>query len=144
VHLANDEAVHGIPGRTPIRAGDLVTIDVTAELDGYIADAAITIPMAKASGTKRRLATAATDALERALVTATAGATLRDLGRAVENETRRHGFTVLREVGGHGGGRTLIEDADGWTLRTSDGSPSAHAEHTVVITNGAPLVLTAA
>ena len=181
MHLANDEAVHGIPGRTPIRAGDLVTIDVTAELDGYIADAAITIPMAKASGTKRRLATAATDALERALVTATAGATLRDLGRAVENETRRHGFTVLREVGGHGvgraihekpsvpnwddpsargvlheglviavepiiaaGGRTLIEDADGWTLRTSDGSPSAHAEHTVVITNGAPLVLTAA
>ena len=177
----NDEAVHGIPGRNAIRAGDLVTIDVTAELDGYIADAAITVPMPKASGVKRRLATAAADALERALGAATAGATLRDLGRAVEDETHRHGFTVLREVGGHGvgraihekpsvpnwndpsarsvlheglviavepiiaaGGRTLIEDRDGWTLRTSDGSPSAHAEHTVVITNGAPLVLTAA
>ncbi len=177
----NAEAVHGIPGRTPIRAGDLVTIDVTAELDGYIADAAVTLPMPKASGVKRRLAAAAADALGRALGVATAGATLRDLGRAVEAETRRHGFTVLREVGGHGvgraihekpsipnwddpsargvlheglviavepiiaaGGRSLIEDRDGWTLRTSDGSPSAHAEHTIVVTNGEPIVLTAA
>jgi methionyl aminopeptidase len=177
----NDEAVHGIPGRTPLRAGDLVTIDVTAELDGYIADAAITLPMPKASNVKRRLADAATAALQEALRATTAGATLRDIGRATEAETRRRGFTVLREVGGHGvgraihekpsvpnwddpsargvlheglviavepiiaaGGRTLIEDADGWTLRTSDGSPSAHAEHTIVVTNGEPLVLTAA
>lgn len=177
----NDVAVHGIPGRTPIRAGDLVTIDVTAELDGYIADAATTIPMPKASGVKRRLASAAHAALDRALGVAMAGVSLRDLGRAVEDETRRHGFTVLREVGGHGvgraihekpsvpnwddpsargdlheglviavepiiaaGGRTLVEDRDGWTLRTSDGSPSAHAEHTIVVTSGAPIVLTAA
>jgi methionyl aminopeptidase len=42
------------------------------------------------------------------------------------------------------GGRTLVEDDDGWTLRTSDGSPSAHAEHTIVVTNGAPLILTSA
>ena len=112
---------------------------------------------------------------------ATAGATLREVGRATQAETRRHGFTVLCEVGGHGvgraihekpsvpnwddpsargvlheglviavepiiaaGGRTLIEDRDGWTLRTSDGSPSAHAEHTIVVTTGAPMVLTAA
>ena len=177
----NDAAVHGIPDRTPIRAGDLVTIDVTAELGGYIADAAMTVPMAKASGVKRRLASAAHDALDRALGVATAGATLRELGSSVENEVRRHGFTVLREVGGHGvgraihekpsvpnwddpsargvlheglviavepiiaaGARTLIEDADGWTLRTSDASPSAHAEHTIVVTSGAPIVLTAA
>jgi methionyl aminopeptidase len=177
----NDETVHGVPGRTPIRAGDLVTIDVTAELDGYIADAAITLPMPKASGVKRRLTEAASAALDEALRAATAGATLREVGRATEAETRRHGFTVLREVGGHGvgraihekpsvpnwddpsargllheglviavepiiaaGGRTLVEDRDGWTLRTSDGSPSAHAEHTIVVTNGEPLVLTAA
>jgi methionyl aminopeptidase len=177
----NDEAVHGIPGRRHIRAGDLVSVDVTAELDGYIADAAITIPMPKASGVKRRLALAAHAALTEALRATTAGASLYDIGRAVEAETRRHGFNVLREVGGHGvgraihekppvpnwedptargllheglviavepiiaaGGRTLVEDADGWTLRTSDGSPCAHAEHTVVVTKSEPLVLTAA
>jgi methionyl aminopeptidase len=104
-----------------------------------------------------------------------------DIGRAVEREVRRRGFQVIRELGGHGVGRTIHEppsvpnyadpqarallteglvitiepiiaattshvslDNDGWTVRTSDGSLSAHYEHAVVITKGAPLLLTAA
>jgi methionyl aminopeptidase len=112
---------------------------------------------------------------------ATAGAEVREIGAAVERLVEARGFSVLRDLQGHGvgraiheppdvpswdapwagerlteglvitiepiigaGGREVVEGADGWTLRTRDGARSAHAEHTIVITRGQPLVLTAA
>ena len=177
----NDEVVHGIPSGRALRDGDLVTLDVTVEKEGFMADAAVTVPVGRTDSAARALLAAAQRALSRALAAARAGARLNEIGRAVSYSARRDGFNVVRELSGHGIGRTIheppavpnvyertarqrlnrglvlaiepmltsgsgdvIEDADGWTVRTADGALAAHAEHTIVVTEGAPLVLTAA
>jgi methionyl aminopeptidase len=106
----NEEAAHGLPGTRTLQPGDLVKLDVTAELDGYIADAAITVALAPISPTKRRLRDCAESAFRHALRVARAGHRVRDIGRAVEAEVRRHGFSVIRDLYGHGVGRTIHEE----------------------------------
>jgi methionyl aminopeptidase len=177
----DDEAVHGIPGPRRLRAGELVKLDVTAELDGFYADAAISVPVGRVAPRVSRLAAAAQAALRRGLEAARAGAPLNAIGAAVEDEARRRNCAVLGELTGHGIGRSIHEDPtvpsvfvagldaplrdgtvitiepilalgsdavrpgdDGWTVLTADGSTSAHAEHTLVVSGGRPLVLTAA
>jgi methionyl aminopeptidase len=177
----NDEIVHGIPGTRRIAAGDIVKLDVTVEKSGYVTDAARSVVVDPASTTAHRLADCAVAAFRAALRVARAGVRVNEIGRAVEREVRRHGFSVIRGLAGHGVGRTIHEEpsvpnyynpfqrdvltegmvitiepmisagsthivqaSDGWTLRTQDGSLSAHHEHTLVITRGAPVVLTAA
>jgi methionyl aminopeptidase len=177
----NDEIVHGIPGARRLASGDLVKLDVTLEKNGYVADAARTVIVDRGSEIATRLARCAADAFEAALHVATAGARVNRIGRAVEREVRRQGFTVVQGLAGHGVGRTIhewpnvpnhyvpsqrdvlteglvltiepmisagsphpVQDGDGWTIRTRDGSLSAHHEHTIVITHGAPIILTAA
>ncbi len=165
----NDEVVHGVPGGRVLTAGDTVKIDVTAELDGYMADAAVTVTIPPVSTFSRALTRCATLALEKAIDTARAGRLVSEIGRTVEREVRRHGFDIFRELGGHGVGRTIHERPqilnyfdqrdrqrlteglvitiepiitagrgqyvkDGSTLKTKDGSLSAHVEHTIVIT----------
>lgn len=176
----NDEAVHGVPGTRVIRDGDLVKIDVTADLDGFVADAARTVFAGTPTKRNQRLARCARQAFDSGLRAAVAGKTTRDIGRAVGATVRRGGFTVLRELFGHGVGRAIhespsvpnydepkcrdrltqglvitvepiistgspnvTESRDGWTLRTRDGSPSAHHEETIVITRGKPIIVTA-
>jgi methionyl aminopeptidase len=177
----NDEVVHGIPGDRVVRAGDLVKLDLTAEKDGYHTDSAVSIEAAPAEGSSRarQLAHCAERAFRRALHLARAGNRTRDLGRAIDREVRRRSFSVVRELGGHGIGRTIHEapavpnwsdprardllteglvitvepiiaerrgevrlERDGWTVKTRDGGLSAHYEHTLVITRGAPVLLT--
>jgi methionyl aminopeptidase len=99
----NDEAVHGVPSDRSLREGDLVKLDVTAELDGYMADAAITVAVGHVSEDALRLVAAAERALARALGVAHAGV------RAVQSEVERAGFFVLPQLGGHGIGRTIHE-----------------------------------
>jgi methionyl aminopeptidase len=177
----NDEVVHGIPGSRRLKEGDLVSLDVTVEKGGYVADAARSVVVGRAGETARRLVACAEAAFEAALRVACAGNRVNEIGRAVEREVRRHGFTVISGLSGHGVGRTIheapnvpnvydrwqrdvltdglvltiepmisagsahaIQDNDGWTLRTADGSLAAHHEHTLVITNGRPVILTAA
>jgi len=177
----NDEVVHGIPGNRAILPGDLVKLDLTAEKDGYHTDSAVSIQVPPSSETAHQLAHCAQKAFRQALGAARAGNRTGDIGRAVEREVRRRGFHVIRELGGHGMGRTIHEvpsvpnfadplarhilteglvitiepiiasgtgnvtlDKDGWTVRTADGSLSAHYEHTIVIAKGEPLLLTAA
>jgi methionyl aminopeptidase len=176
----NDEAVHGVPGPRLLRPGDLVKLDVTAELQGYVADAAVTVVVPPVAAEAARLANCTRAALARALDGARAGHALSTIGRAVETEVRRRGFHVLSELCGHGTGRAIweepsvpnvevpgpgvmreglvlaiepivaarpdrvVEAADGWTLRTRGGSLAAHAEHTIVVRRGRPLVVTAA
>lgn len=106
----NEEAVHGVPGRRRLRPGDLVKLDVTAELDGYIGDAAITVAVPPVSPQHRRLCKCTALALEKAIEIARPGCTLRRLGRVIEAEVRQHGFTVLRELTGHGIGRVIHEE----------------------------------
>lgn len=179
----NDEVVHGIPGDRVVQLGDLVKLDLTAEKDGFHTDSAVSIevPPASTSGKGRELAHCAERAFRQALGAARAGNRTKDIGRAVEREVRRRGYQVIKELGGHGIGRTIHEppavpnyadisaqhklteglvitiepiiaagtgevslDGDGWTYRTADGSWSAHYEHTIVITRGEPVLLTAA
>jgi methionyl aminopeptidase len=176
----NDEVVHGIPGSRLLRRGDVVKLDVTAEKNGYVADAARTVVLDGAPDVAQRLATCARTAFEAALFEARAGNRVSEIGRAVAAEVRRHGFAVIRALEGHGIGRTIheppsvpnyfnakqrdvlteglvitiepiiaagrdevYEDSDGWTIRTADGSLAAHHEHTLVVTRGEPLLLTA-
>ncbi|HTX33871.1 MAG TPA: type I methionyl aminopeptidase [Bryobacteraceae bacterium] len=177
----NDEAIHGIPGRRAVEAGDLVKLDLVAEKDGYYADAAVTVAAGETGVTARALARCAESAFQTAAKAARAGNRVYEIGRAVEQETHRCGFQVMRELCGHGVGRTIHEPPsvpnyhdprfrsrlteglviaiepilaagsgrgvlqnDRWTICTADGSLSAHYEHTVVITAGAPILLTAA
>lgn len=177
----NDEAVHGIPGPRKLRDGDVVKLDVTVEKNGYMADAAITVPVGKVTEERRRMIAAARAGFEKAMEVAVAGNRVRDIGRAVEGEVERRGFRVVRELAGHGIGRTIheppsipshydgrltqtlteglvitvepivaerspktFEDDDGWTVRTLDGGFAAHYEHTLVVTRGRPILLTAA
>jgi methionyl aminopeptidase len=106
----NDEIVHGIPGQRRICAGDLVKLDVTVEKDGYIADAARSVPLAPVSETASRLAACAEAAFTAALDVARAGTRVSRIGLAVQSEVKRWGFTVVRGLAGHGVGRAIHED----------------------------------
>jgi len=177
----NEEAVHGIPAARPIKEGDLVKLDVTIEKNGFMADAAVTVPVGTVSDEKQRLIACAERAFAKAMLVARAGFRVSEIGRVVEREVRHSGFSVIRELGGHGIGRTIHEAPrvpnyadpsasgllteglvitvepiiaagsgrsllakDGWTVRTADGRPSAHYEHTLVITRAEPILLTVA
>ena len=175
----NDEIVHGLPGHRTLQAGDVVKLDVTAELDGYIADAATTIVLPGGTANSERLRACAVAAFDAGCAAASAGRRVSEIGRAVERHVASHGFSVLRELTGHGVGRRIheeptvanyydpfqrdvlteglvltiepliserrtgiIQDEDGWTLRTRSGCLAAHYEHTLIITRGAPLIVT--
>ena len=175
----NDEAVHGIPSGRIVQEGDLVKLDVTIEKDGFMADAAETVAVGEISEEKQRLIDCVQRAFTKSMLVARAGFRVSEIGRIVEREVRRSGFSVIRDLGGHGIGRTIHEEPrvpnyadpdanqilreglvitcnqslredrgchiakDGWTMRTADRRAAAHYEHTLVITRGEPILLTA-
>jgi methionyl aminopeptidase len=105
----NEEAVHGVPSNRVLRSGDLLKLDVTIEKNGYMADAAETIAVGEVTPEAQRLMACARRAFEKAMLVARAGFRVSEIGRAVEREVRRAGFSVIRELGGHGIGRTIHE-----------------------------------
>jgi len=105
----NDEIVHGIPGARVIREGDLVKLDLTAEKNGFMADAAVTVAVPPVSDDARRLVRCAERAFRKAASVARAGRRICDVGHAIESEVERSGFSVVRALGGHGIGRTIHE-----------------------------------
>ena len=105
----NEEVVHGIPGRRVIAAGDLVSLDVTVELDGYVADAARSMVVEPGEHTAHQLVGCAKAAFDAGLGVARAGTRVNEIGRAIEGEVRRQGFSVVRGLAGHGVGRTIHE-----------------------------------
>jgi methionyl aminopeptidase len=174
----DDEAVHGIPGPRRLREGQLIKLDVTAELDGFYADACRTVAVGRVKPREQRLMAASQSALKRGMAAAVAGANVGAVGAAVNREVTRRGFSVIEELAGHGIGRKIHEepdvpnidwdgpiltdglvitiepiiaagesdvymDGDGWTVKTYDRSPTAHFEHTIVVTEGAPILVTA-
>lgn len=177
----NDEAAHGIPGERVVKAGDLVNIDVSAELDGYFADTGASFPVPPISPEAEFLCHCTRLALDAALDVVSDGQRMNVIGRAVESVAHKSGLHIIRDLGGHGVGRALHEDPrnvpnyytnraktrltdgmvmtiepfltfgsgriftarDGWTLKTSDGQLAAQYEHTVVITHGKPILVTA-
>lgn len=106
----NEEAAHGIPGAKVLKAGDLVNIDVSAELDGYFADTGGSTIIPPAAKLHERICAAARQALENAMTEARAGAKLNRIGHAIQTEAVRHGFTVIENLGSHGVGRALHEE----------------------------------
>ncbi|MGI8411392.1 MAG: type I methionyl aminopeptidase [Solirubrobacteraceae bacterium] len=105
----NDEGVHGIPGPRRLREGDLVKLDVTAELDGFYADACDTVPVGRAPDSDRRLVATAHRALAAGMRAARVGAPVNAIGAAIETTVIANGHAVCTELTGHGIGRRIHE-----------------------------------
>jgi methionyl aminopeptidase len=176
----NDAALHDIPGPYRLADGDLLSIDCGATLDGWAADAAISVQVGRHRPADTRLIAAATDALQAGIAAAAPGGRLGDICAAIGAVGRSAGYGICADFGGHGIGHEMHEDphvpnvgrpgrgprlipglviaiepwflaggedayrtdANGWTIRSTDGSRAAHVEHTVAITEAGPRVLT--
>ncbi|HET7632802.1 MAG TPA: type I methionyl aminopeptidase [Gemmatimonadaceae bacterium] len=176
----NEEIVHGIPAKKRVlQRGDIVSLDAGVGYQGLFTDSAITVAVGAVDAETKRLLEVTRESLEAGIAQAVAGNHVGDIGSAVQEVAEAAGFSVVRELVGHGVGKAMHEDPqvpnygkphrgaklmpgltiaiepmvnaggravqtlkDGWTIVTADGSRSAHFEHTVAITDGAPLVLT--
>lgn len=106
----NNEVIHGIPGPRKLRQGDIVSIDLGVDLNGYFSDAAITIGVGPTSRKRERLAQVTRECLERGLALALPGNRISDISRAVYEHAVRNTFGVVREYCGHGTGFAMHED----------------------------------
>ncbi len=106
----NEEAAHGIPGSRALQPGDVVNIDVSAELDGYWADTGATALVPPAAPEHTRLCRFTRRALSQGIRAATAGAPIRVIGKAVEKAAQQGGFNLIRELCGHCVGRSIHEE----------------------------------
>jgi methionyl aminopeptidase len=171
--------VHGIPDGERLEEGQVVSIDVGVKKNGYHGDGARTFPVGKISEEKARLLRVTEESLYKGIGEARAGNHLHDVSAAVQRHVEAAGFSVVRDLVGHGIGKNLHEepavpnfgdpgtgvilkagmtlaiepmvnagtsrvaiDDDGWTVRTMDGRPSAHFEHTIVVRAGEAEILT--
>ncbi|MGB2959079.1 MAG: type I methionyl aminopeptidase [Bacteroidota bacterium] len=174
-----NEVVHGIPDGRRIDEGQVVSVDVGVLKDGYFGDAARTFAVGTTTGEKLRLLRVTEESLWKAIEKARAGNRLYDLSAAVQAHVEAEGFSVVRDLVGHGIGKQLHEEPsipnfgtadtgpvlkegmvlaiepmvnagsyhvelgdDGWTVRTQDGLPSAHFEHTVLVQRDGAEILT--
>ncbi len=175
----NDEVVHGIGSDRVIQDGDIVSIDVGVQKNGWIGDNALTVPVGNISQAAKDLLIVTEQSLFESISHARAGLPLADLCGAVEEYVKEYGYSVVRDLVGHGVGKDLHEEPqvpnyrpfgktpvlkpgmvlaiepminegtgkvecleDDWTIVTKDGKLSAHFEHTVLITDGEPEILT--
>ena len=106
----NEQVVHGVPGRRILKDGDIVTIDCGVELDGWIADSAWTFGVGKISPQAARLLKVTEEALYKGIEKARNGNRTGDIGYAVQKHAETHGFSVVRELTGHGVGTSLHEE----------------------------------
>jgi methionyl aminopeptidase len=175
----NDVVVHGFPSRYELRDGDIVSIDCGVKLNGYHSDSAYTYPIGEVSPSVRRLLSRTKESLYLGVEKAVEGNRVGDIGYAVQTYAEKFGYSVVRELVGHGVGQDLheapevpnygkrgqgpklregmilaiepminfgkkgvVQERDGWTIRTVDRKPSAHFEHTVAVRKGKPEILT--
>jgi len=178
----NHEVAHGIPSAHKIlHEGDLVNIDVSAELDGFWSDNGGSFILGKDLRNHAHLVNTSREILNKAIRTVRGGMRIADLGHLIETEAKKAGYTVIKNLTGHGVGRSLHEAPhyipnyrdrmnhgrfkknsvvaietfistgstiadtlpDGWTLVGNKGGFVAQHEHTLVITDGEPIILTA-
>lgn len=175
----NNEIVHGIPSKARIlKEGDIVSLDLGLKHKGYFTDHAVTVPVGKISKRDQELLDKTSKALELGIWAARGGATIGDIGHAIESFVNRK-YGIVRELSGHGVGVKIHEDPyvpnygkagkgqklipgmiiaiepmlnmgsdyivvadDDWTIKTADGSRSAHFEHTILITEGDAEIIT--
>lgn len=175
----DDVVVHGIPGSQVLEEGQIVAVDVGVKKDGYYGDAARSFAVGRVPEAKKRLLQVTEEALYEGIRQARAGQHLHDISSAIQRHVEAAGYSVVRDLVGHGIGKNLHEEPavpnfgvagtgmvlresmtlaiepmvnsgthvvemgdDGWTVRTADGQPSAHFEHTVVITQDEAEILT--
>jgi len=175
----DDEVVHGIPSNRKIKKDSIVKVDVGVELNGYFGDAAKTFILSELNHDVGTLLHVTKKALMLGIEKATYGNRLSDISHAIQTHVEKAGFSIVRQLVGHGVGRALHEDPqvpnfgkpgrgprlrpgmvlaiepmvnagthdvttddDGWTVRSSDGSFSAHFEHTVAIRKNGAEILT--
>lgn len=177
----NHEFCHGIPSDTRVlREGDLINIDVSAELNGFWSDNGGSFVLGEDVNQHQKLIDVSRQILHKAIYTIKGGIRISDLGYLMETEAKKSGFKVIRNLTGHGIGRSLHEAPgeianykdrfnttrfrknsvvaietfisttstyaetlkDGWTMVGNSGGFMAQHEHTIVVTDGEPLILT--
>lgn len=106
----DDEVVHGIPGERRLAEGEIVSVDVGAEVDGYFGDSARSFAVGKASGTARKLLSVTEEALDRGIKACIAGNRMGDLSSAIQSYVESKGFSVVRDLVGHGIGKKMHEE----------------------------------
>jgi methionyl aminopeptidase len=106
----NEQVVHGIPGKRRLREGEIVSIDAGAIVEGWHADAAVTVPVGQVSTQAAQLISVTDEALRRAIAAAVVGKRLGDIGAAVQRFVESQGFSVVRNYVGHGIGRAMHEE----------------------------------
>lgn len=178
----NNEFCHGIPSENrDLQEGDLINIDVSAELNGYWADNGCSFVIGKDIHNHQNLIDASKDILQKTLNNIKGGVKISDIGHLMESEAKKRGYKVIKNLGGHGVGKSLHEEPDellnyrnpydkrrfrkntvvaietfistkstyavelndGWTMVGDKGVYMAQHEHTILITDGKPIILTA-
>jgi len=177
----NNEFCHGIPShKTILKEGDLINIDVSAELGGFWSDNGGSFVLGKDINHHQQLIDASKAILQKAINNIKGGVRIADIGHLIETESKKRGYKVIKNLTGHGIGRSLHEEPaeianyrdrfnhtrfrknsvvaietfittsstlattlqDGWTMVGNKGGFMAQHEHTIVITDGKPIVLT--
>ncbi len=179
----NQTAAHGIPNKYKIKHGDMINIDVSAALNGFYADTGMSVVVGDASldhQIKVALCQTAYSSLFEGIAAAVPGNRIYDIGKAIHNNAKENGFTVIMNLTGHGIGRALHEMpqaisnyfcksenetievghvlaietfisnssnmvremTDGWGLKTVDGGLVAQFEHTIIVQNEGPIIIT--
>jgi methionyl aminopeptidase len=106
----NEQVVHGIPSARLLNEGDIISIDMGAQMDGFFGDCAVTVPVGKVAGDAAELLRVTEEALFRGIEVVKPGARVSDIGAAVQQHVEVHGFSVVREFVGHGIGTSLHEE----------------------------------
>jgi len=106
----NEQVVHGIPGAKVLREGDIVSLDVGTKMNGYCGDCALTVPVGHITPKQTKLLRVGKEALKAAIRQARRGQHLGDISAAVQRTTEKNGFSVVRDLYGHGIGRDLHEE----------------------------------
>jgi len=106
----NEEVVHSIPGPRVLREGDIIGIDVGVERDGYFGDSAFTFPVGEVPEETLRLLRVARESLMKGIEQARAGKRIGDISHAIQTHAEQHGYSVVRELLGHGIGRQMHEE----------------------------------
>jgi methionyl aminopeptidase len=106
----NESVIHGIPGETRLREGDIASFDIGVRIDGYYGDAALTVPVGEISDRAKRLLEVAEEALYKGVEQARVGKRLSDISHAIQTHVETNSFSVVRQFVGHGIGRELHEE----------------------------------